>query len=256
MNQKINRIVVAGAGAGFWVVVGLCRALSKELQMKELTIEVYDDDNLIGGTGFRRLPKAINESHYKVDLLYTHVKFVMGDVPPKIHRRKLGRDELLIGDWTTTLVLDCTDMSVVDREKWWKTLRTSGARGLRISMDGTGAAVVSPGPPIVIGNDNLQGYDVPTNQGQVWRAAGQGVEAVLFLLATGETPEFQTFVPTAQYRTLEINQGELSDNISSDEVLSDSPEDSGPDRDRAGDPGLLVGSSDGQGRMADSAFGD
>jgi hypothetical protein len=257
MESKYNRIVVAGAGAGFWTVVDLCRMFSKDLTIKSLTIEVYDDDTFEKGTGYRRLPKSHDPSQYKVDALKTFVQYIMGDPPPTIHRSKLTPKELLTGDWTKTLVLDCTDMSVNDRLEFWDALKASGATGLRGSMDGTGVAVVSPGPPIVFGEDNLQGYDIPTNQGQVSRAAGQLAEAVLYTIRTGKILEFQTFVPTPETSSLEITQGEQDVIRNSHyEEVSGNHINSGDNRDQSGDPGVVSGSSEGPGRMVNSASGD
>jgi hypothetical protein len=255
MELKFNRLVIAGSGSAFWTIVALCRELSGEILTGRLKIEVYDDDNLEGGSGSRRLPKTHDLRKSKVEILKTFITHVMGDPPPRIYARRLTSSDLLYGDWTQTLVIDATDMDLVSKRAWWKALKSSGAKGLRGALDGTGVATVSPGPPLVAGDDNLQGYGVSPNLGQVYRAAGSLAEAILFYLQTGEPLEFQTFVPTPDNRSNEIGVTNAVHNSDSEEVSSNGT-DPGADRNRAGDPGLVGGSSEGPQGVADSAAGD
>jgi hypothetical protein len=251
-TKFFDKVVVAGAGSAYWLVFALCRDTSGMIP-----IEVYDDDTFEGGNGFRRLPKAISPLAYKVDLLRAQVVYVMGDIPPKIHRRKLLPSELLNGDWTRTLVVDCTDMSIEDRKEWWKALKASNAKGLRMALDGTGVATVSPGPPLISGNGGRQGYGVTPGLSQAMRAAGQGAEAILYYLLTGKPLEFQTFVPTAENETNEITEREdIYVHNSNYSQVSDSPTIPGTDRDRTQDIGDPGGSREGPERVADSAARD
>jgi hypothetical protein len=218
MELKFNRLVIAGSGSAFWTIVALCRELSAEILIGRLKIEVYDDDTLEGGTGFRRLPKTHDPRKFKVEILKTFIAHVMGDPPPIVRTRRLTSSDLLYGDWTQTLVIDATDMDLLSRRAWWQSLKSSGAKGLRGALDGTGVATVSPGPPLVAGDDNLQGYGVSPNLGQVYRAAGMLTEAILFYLQTGEPLEFQTFVPTPDNRSNEIGDIDAIRNSNSEEV--------------------------------------
>lgn len=209
MDLKFNRVVIAGAGSAFWTTVALCREFSKELSMKELTIEVYDDDTFEGGNGFRRLPKVHDPKKFKVEVLRTFISLAMGDPPPIIHTRRLLPYELLIEDWTKTLVIDATDQGEESRKAFWDAIDANRSKGIRLSLDGNGVATVSPGPPLVYRDDN--GYGEIPNQGQVFRAAGQGAEAIIFALRTGRIPEFQTFVPTPTNESIEITMDRIMD---------------------------------------------
>jgi hypothetical protein len=243
MNYKkfFDRVVIAGAGSAYWLVMAICRDIGGDIP-----IEVYDDDTFEGGNGFRRLPKPYDKGIYKVDLLHTQIKFVMGDIPPIIHRRKLLPEEILTGDWSRTLLIDCTDMSIEDRFKWWKALKSSKAKGLRMALDGTGVATVSPGPPLIVGNGGPQGYGVTPNLSQAMRAAGQGSESIIYFLLTGEPLEFQTFVPTADNELNEITEEETAYVHNSHySQVSDSEAIPGVDRDPALDLESTGGSSKG-----------
>src|SRR5262245_55576371 len=129
--MAIKRVVIAGAGSAFWTVVALCREFSRELSMKELTLEVYDDDTFEGGNGARRHIKVANPTSYKVDALRSFISIGMGDPPPTVHRRRLLPSELLTGDWTETLVVDATDQGEADREAFWKAIDANGCKAIR-----------------------------------------------------------------------------------------------------------------------------
>lgn len=255
MNYKkfFDRVVIAGAGSAYWLVIALCRDLAGSIP-----IEVYDDDTFDGGNGFRRLPKAKDPTIYKVDLLKAQIIHVMGDFPPIIHRRRLTSSDLLYGDWTRTLVIDATDMDHLSRKEWWKSLKSSGGKGLRVALDGTGIATVSPGPPMISGDGGRQGYGVTPNLSQAMRAAGQGAESIIYYLLTGKPLEFQTFVPTADNEVNKITEGEENIHVhnSHDSQVSDSPAESGSDRDRPQDSGNAGGSGESERGMADNIVRD
>lgn len=208
MDPKFNRIVIAGAGGvGFWLTVALSRALRGSP-----SIEVYDPDTFEGGNGHLRLPKNIPTT-YKVDSLRLFISFVMGDPPPAVHRSLLLPEEIRTGDWSKTLVLDCTDMDQEPREAFWKAIKESRATGIRVSYDGLGIATISPGPPIWIGDDGNGDYAIIPNLPQSFGAAGLGAQAVLYTLYTGKRLDFQTFVPTYETESIEIPMEEEDANF-------------------------------------------
>lgn len=200
MNPKFNRVVVAGAGGvGFYATALLCHELGGLYP-----VEVYDADAFEGGNGHIRLPKVLDPTMYKVDLLSLHVAFVMGDRPPIVHRKFLTPEDFSKGNWSKTLVLDCTDMDQEPREKFWKALKNSGATGIRISYDGLGIQTISPGPPMWTGDDTSGHYNIIPNRAQSFGAAGLGAQAALYTFYTGKKLDFQVHVPTPETESIEI----------------------------------------------------
>jgi len=203
MDFKFERVVVAGAGGvGYWLLWALCRMVGGNIK-----IEVYDPDNFDGGNGFRRLPRPARKETAKVDLLKGQIGFVMGDTVPTVHIKYLNPEDFKSGDWSKTLVLDCTDMGQKKRAEWWDALAKSGARGLRISYDGLGIATISPGPPMLPpgADENDGGYQILPTIAQSFTAAGIGASAVMYFLETGDPLELQVHIPTPQTPTVEID---------------------------------------------------
>lgn len=203
MKPLYNRIVIAGAGSAFWLTVALCRELEDIVP-----IEVYDDDNFVGGGGAKRLPMPLDPTQPKVEYLHTFIKYVMGNTPPIIHTRRFYPDDLGEGDWSKTIFVDATDMGRSERELMWDTIDMLDIKGIRLALDGTGIATVSPGPPIYMG-DELEQHDDYTIKpwlGQVFRSVGMGAEAILYLLYTGKIIETQHFMPTAANPVNEIRR--------------------------------------------------
>jgi len=200
MKPLYNRIVGAGAGSAFWLWVALCRELEDLVLSKQITIEVYDPDNFVGGNGSKRLPKPHNPNQPKVEYLATFIKHVMRDTPPITHAEKLLPSHFLEGDWSKTIVVDGTDMGRLQREMFWSQLEQHGIKGIRLALDGTGIATISPGPPIYMGDESEQhdAYTKTPHLGQVFRSVGMGAEAILYLLYTGKVIETQHFMPTLE----------------------------------------------------------
>lgn len=204
MKPLYNRIVIAGAGSAFWLVVALCR----ELEDQDVIIEVWDDDTFEGGNGIKRLPRPHDLKQYKVTYLQTFIKHVMGNNPPEVHPEKLLPSHFLEGDWSKTIVVDGTDMGRLQRESFWSQLEQHGIKGIRLGLDGTGISCVSPGPPIYMGDEEEQHSEYTKTPwlGQVFRSVGMGAEAILYLLYTGKVLEMDHFVPTPENHTNEIRE--------------------------------------------------
>lgn len=252
MKPKFNRIVIAGAGGvGYWLTMALCRSLGGRVP-----ITVYDPDTFEGGNGSLRLPKVMDPATHKVKLLRAQVNFFMGDAPPIVYPRRLEPAEFLIGDWSSTLVVDCTDMNQVPREELWNAFEAVGAKGLRVSYDGLGIATISPGPPLETGSNGEGNYAVMPNLAQSFAAAGLGAQAVIYMLYVGEPLDFQVHVPTPSTRSITIERRSDSNGDSNSPSLPDSEVDSGTDRDRAVDHNEVSGSGVGAERMADHTAGD
>lgn len=137
MSDQQRRVVVVGAGGvSFWLAVALARA--------GVEFTIFDDDDLRGGLGFARMPKA-SATTKKVTLLRGHVIAVMGDRPPTIVDRRFTAEDTLEGD----LIVDGTDMALPERKVLWEGARERGARLLRVSYDGKSNIVaVAEGLPL------------------------------------------------------------------------------------------------------------
>lgn len=210
MKPLYNRIVVAGAGSAFWLLVALCRDLDYLVISKQLTIEVYDDDTFIGGNGQKRLPVPHNPNQCKVQYLETFIGHVMNNTPPVINLKKLLPSTFSEGDWSQTIVVDATDMGRIDRERFWDALDNFKIKGIRLGLDGTGISTISPGPPIYMGDEEEQHneYTKSPGMGQVFRSVGGGAEAIIYLLFTGKVLERDDFMPTPENHVNELKEAE------------------------------------------------
>lgn len=181
--KTITKVLVVGAGGvGFWLTTALARELSTTL------IEVWDDDTLEGGQGYRRLPKSYDPKESKLTLLEGFETMVMGDGGNV--RYKQRRWDGTEGADEQTLVVDCTDMGLEPRREMWAWARKSGAEVMRVSYDGNGVVVVAWGLPL--SGPPGGGYALVPNMAQSFMAAGMGAEAILRFVQNGErVEEFQ-----------------------------------------------------------------
>jgi hypothetical protein len=172
MSKSTNSIHVIGAGGvGFWLAVGLSR-------MSLGPVKVYDTDNLTGGLGHTRLPLA-TPTTTKLQLLRGFLATQMGGNIPELVDAKFTGEEVVPGD----LMVDCTDMSGVDRRKVWKAAKKRGARCLRVSYDGQASiVVVAEGLPLT-GDETDAGYEAVPTLALSLAAGGIAAEVVKRMLA-------------------------------------------------------------------------
>lgn len=161
--------VIGAGGVGFWLVVGLARSGVRPVM-------VYDTDDLQGGLGHMRLPVA-SPTTRKTDLLrgFLAVNFPGGKLGEigYVAEKFTGR-EANAGD----LVVDCTDMSGVDRRKVYEAVRKRKARYLRVSYDGAASVVVvAEGLPLV-GDETHAGYAAVPSLALSLAAGGIGAEVI------------------------------------------------------------------------------
>lgn len=175
------RIHLVGAGGvSFWLGVGLAQSA--------IAFTCYDDDDLQGGLGHMRLPKA-SPSTKKVALLRGFCIATMGVQPGvvTIVDTKFNGDEVEAGD----LVVDGSDMPLTARKVVWERAKERGARCLRVSYDGkNGTVAVAEGLPLF--GKAGGGYSEVPNLALSLMAGGMGALAVQGLLSGSyEHIEFQ-----------------------------------------------------------------
>lgn len=131
--------VVGLGGVGFWLGAALVRATPPG------SMVCWDNDNLTGGLGHRRLPLATPETQ-KTDLFRGFLLVTMGDELPVLNNKRFTGVEMDAGD----IVIDCTDMPLARRRIVWNRARAAGAKMIRVSYDGRDSVVVvSSGLPMV-----------------------------------------------------------------------------------------------------------
>lgn len=136
MDFKGRIFVIGAGGVGFW--------LSTSLAQMGVEHTVFDSDNLTGGLGYTRLPKA-SPATFKVDLLRGFCVAVLGCNAPQIKREKFYGTACALGDF----VIDCTDMELNQRRGMWNQAKDHGARIIRVSYDGRNdTVVVAEGLPL------------------------------------------------------------------------------------------------------------
>lgn len=182
MDQQQRKVWVIGAGGvGFYLSLALSRAGIEHI--------VFDTDDLQGGLGWSRMPKA-SPTTKKTALLRGFTLAVMGDRAPTMIDAKFNGDECGEGD----LVVDCSDMPLTARKIIWERARKQGARLLRVSYDGKNNIVaVAEGLPLFGrqggGYQNLPGLDLS------FVAGGIGCMTVRKILSGHEAHiEFQVSV--------------------------------------------------------------
>lgn len=186
MSNQQRRVVVVGAGGvSFWLAVALARA--------GVEFTIFDDDDLQGGLGFSRMPKA-SATTKKVTLLRGHVIAVMGDRAPTIVDRRFTAEDARGGD----LIVDGTDMPLPERKALWDSIKSLWVDDpvclLRVSYDGKNNIVaVAEGLPLFGrqggGYQSLPGLDLS------FVAGGIGCMAVRKILSGHvEHTEFQVSV--------------------------------------------------------------
>lgn len=190
MGQKIERVVVMGAGGvGWWLVTALMR------DTKGAQVTVWDDDTFSGGMGAGRLPIQEDPQTHKVRALEGWVEMAMGDSAPEMvvsclypqHTTKMGPE---------TLLVDCTDMDIITRREIWAEARKKGTQLLRVSYDGNGIIVVARGLPL--SGRPGGGYALVPSMAQAIAAGGLGAMAVHLLLEGKEVGEIAIQLPITE----------------------------------------------------------
>lgn len=178
---RFDSVHVVGAGGVGWpLTVALCR------ESRGARIHVWDDDTFEGGNGHWRLPKVSNRTVKKVDFLKGHVRMVWGEEPPIGHAERFTG--LGVGLTERSLVVDCTDCPMAEREVWWKECQGMGAAMLRVSYDGNGIVVVARGLPIWAPTG---GYELIPSLAQSFLAGGLGAAAVHRLMDGGVVEDME-----------------------------------------------------------------
>jgi hypothetical protein len=166
MEPRIH--IIGAGGVGFWVAVALAQA--------GVEFTIYDTDDLSGGLGHTRLPRA-SLSTKKVSLLRGHCIAVWGSKPPTVVDALFTGAECVAGDY----VIDCCDMELEARRVIYDSVKASGARYLRISYDGKNNTV-SVGEGLPLRGRKGGGYSEVPGLALSFMAGGIGALAVQSLL--------------------------------------------------------------------------
>lgn len=166
LTGKVHQ--VGAGGIGFWMAVALARS--------HVDLTVYDFDNLQGGLGWSRMPKASPETA-KVSLLRGFCLAVMGDTAPKVVNGRFEPSAALQGD----LVVDACDMALPERKALWEAVRAQGARILRVSYDGAGG-IISIAEGLPFAGKAGGGYRETPNLALSFAAGGIGALVVQQIL--------------------------------------------------------------------------
>lgn len=166
MEPQIH--IIGAGGVGFWTCVALSRA--------GVEYTVYDTDDLTGGLGHTRMPRA-SLGTKKVSLLRGFCIAVMGDKPPTVVDALFTGAECVAGDF----VIDCCDMELEARRVIYDRVKASGARYLRISYDGKNNTM-SVGEGLPLRGRKGGGYSEVPGLALSFMAGGIGALAVQSLL--------------------------------------------------------------------------
>lgn len=173
--------VIGAGGVGFYFSMGLVNS-----GIDPQNIIVYDDDDLQGGLGHARLPRALPTTK-KLDLLKGVLRAQFGKVPQLVYKKFTG-NEPGKGD----LVVDCSDMHDRTRKRVWNRAKERGARMLRISYDGANSTiVVVESLPFAAGRP--EGYTNVPSLALSLAAGGFGAEVVSRIIAAPFGTEFISY---------------------------------------------------------------
>jgi hypothetical protein len=213
IKDKIRKVVIIGAGGvGFWTTVALMREMPWGIP-----VEVWDDDDLMEGNGYLRLPVA-SKSMHKVQLLHNFIVHSMGDRSIRPIPQKLDCKQLRGNDERGTLFADCTDMPTDARRDLAEVIRHTGGEYLRVSYDGLGVVTVSPGVPFDAPGAK-GGYEMTPDLDISFIAGGVGARAIRKALEEGIIIEEQWNFPALQRGNKEDVQDVNSVDVSGSEGL-------------------------------------
>jgi hypothetical protein len=188
MAKEYKKVIVLGASLGFWFTVGLRRVFPI------LEMEVWDDDDFVGGTGASRLPRVTDKKQRKVDRLNGFLSMTMGDPLIYAHPFKFLVEQARNSNLEGVLVVDCTDMALGPRRELWEAIEASGGTLLRISYDGDKGGIVSVSPGLPWGAPEVNGYGVVPDLPLTLAAAGIGSAVVRDVLRGAEIPDKVIFL--------------------------------------------------------------
>lgn len=197
--MRFTKIIVVGVGGiGFWLTWILCRQFSKSVT----TIDIYDPDNLEGGTGDTRITGSARTKLFKVDLCTMQIRNIMRDrVPEQAYNRKFTPEDVArYQDPSHTLIIDCSDGELPERRAWWDAARTAGFTIIRGSYEGRteqagGVAVVANSLPFVRTGDTAGGYNSRPSIALSLLAAGLVGEVVNELMSSGVFKGLRVEIP-------------------------------------------------------------
>lgn len=186
--MRFVRIIIMGTGGiGFWLAWILCR----EYGRRGVTVDLYDPDNLEGGTGATRITGTIRTKMYKVDLCCMQIRNIMRDNVPVAYVRKFTpADVEFYTSPESTILVDTSDGPMDERRAIWDAARAAGMTIIRGSYEGRtetegGIVVVADSLPFQKSNDNAGGYVSRPTIAASFMAAGLVGETINELMESG-----------------------------------------------------------------------
>jgi len=176
-------IIIGAGGIGFWLAL----AFSRMDEFDNRKIVVYDDDTLHGGNGYRRLPRTLSPSMYKVDLLAQHLS-MFNSPQDTVKRFTFVKRKFSLFDISklkARLVIDATDAKLDWRTVLYRDLEKRFIPFVRCSYDGT-VVTFSRSVPLSISNDG--GYNLVPNMGVSLAAAGICAEKIRRIIVGENVP--------------------------------------------------------------------
>lgn len=196
--MRYIRIIIMGTGGiGFWLAWILCR----EFGRRGVTVDLYDPDNLEGGTGATRLTSSARTKLYKVDLCIMQIRNIMHDNVPNGYVRKFTPSDVeLYSSPSQTLLIDTCDGPIDERRATWDAARAAGMTIIRGSYEGRtesegGIVVVADSLPFKKSGDNTGGYVSRPTIAASFLAAGLLGEVINELMESGVLKGMRIQIP-------------------------------------------------------------
>jgi hypothetical protein len=207
--MRYLKIIIMGTGGiGFWLAWILCREFGK----RGVTIDLYDPDNLEGGTGATRITGTPRTKIFKVDLCTMQIRNIMRDTVPNAYARKFTPDDLaLYGDPAHTILIDTSDGPMNERREIWDRARAMGITIVRGSYEGRteqegGVVVVADSLPFQKSGNNAGGYASRPTIAASFLAAGLMGETINELMESGVLKGIRVEIPVTP-KIVEVAHG-------------------------------------------------
>lgn len=207
--MRYTRIIIMGTGGiGFWLAWILCR----EFGRSGVTVDLYDPDNLEGGSGHTRITGSPRSKLFKVDLAAMQIRNIMRDTVPNAYARKFTPNDVEMYEEPQKVILvDTSDGPMNERSEIWAKARAAGMTVVRGSYEGRtltegGVVVVADSLPFQKSGNNAGGYASRPTIAASFLAAGLMGETINELMESGVLKGIRVEIPVTP-KTAEVAHG-------------------------------------------------